>query len=609
MGQRVHRRGAHSRTPLAGASSIRGVFGGKDVAFALVFGLVASLSLFGKGILEQVQEETGAFDVIPLLAAMVGLAALCLLLFKLFDSDRFGRAASRLGDRVFVARPANVAALTVVILLAWLPVVALMYPFHIGPDTIAQLLWWEGYPVFDPSSREFIPGATMSDHHPVFDTVIYGAFYDAGKALGNPAWGMTALCWLQTIAMAAVFAYGCCWMRKRGVPAALCFLALAFWSLNPTFPMLLEEVVKDITSMPFFVLWFFGFVDLVLIVRDRAPVSLPRALLMGALTLLCSLTRKTLLYITVPSLAIVFVYALVKAKKKPKEGGKMAPAARSVLVRIAAMGGVTVLVMMVVLPKIVFPALGIISGGVQETIAVPIQQISRVVTVAGDDLSSDDREAISAVLPYEELPSLYDPAIADPVKDSWNRDATTGDAVRFLATWAELGFKYPGEYLKAAQYLYDYLFVGSYGNDIPVVWWGWEDRGGADLFPGYAGSVRTDGQEVLDHAVREVAWQGSLFGKYFFDIAVYALWAPLFSLLYCLRRNPLGAAMLLPVALSFAILFLVPASQPRYAFNFVFLCPAILGIGFAVKCGVESRVGFREAGLDPLPESASRKAN
>lgn len=549
-----------------------------DVALCLFLGFVFSASFFGRGVVSG--DGLTAGNVVKVAFGVLAFGAVCFGAFRLLDSRRFAQFGGAFADRFFSMRARNVALLSGLILLCWIPTVALMYPFHIGPDTIAQLLWHEGYPVFDPSSREVLEGFSMSDHHPVFDTLLYGAFYDLGSDLGNPVWGMVALCWLQTAFAVVVFGYSCCWLREHGAPFVLCLLALAFWALDPCFPMLFEQVVKDITSMPLFILWTLCFIDVVLAARRRAPLSRGLFAALVVLTLLCALTRKTLLYITVPSLALVAVCLLVAAISARRRGEQACAGRRTLLVQVLSSCAVAVLVMMVLLPKVLFPAFGVAPGGVQETISVPIQQVSSVVAHHSSELSEEDMAAISAVLPVEEIPGLYTPGTADPVKDSWNRESSTSDAVRFLATWAKLALRYPADYVSSLAYLGNYVFVGSYCNDIPVVWWGWEGKGGAELFPDYPGGQRTEGQELLQSVVYEGVWGSNRATELLLDTAVYALWIPLFSLALILRRRPANALMFVPVLLSCAVLILVPAYQPRYSFNMLFLAPVIFSMPF-----------------------------
>ena len=550
-------------------------------------GIALSLSLFGRALLAAYAVESGrvlTWAEVAVGAVVIGVVAYALL--RVLPTERFAALAGW-ARKLLRLRPVNVVAVAAVMVVIWVPVIAAMMPFHIGPDTIAQLLWSQGYQAFDPSSRQPLEGYAMSDHHPVTTTLLYGLFYDFGQALGDAAWGMTLLCFVQVAVMALAFSYACCWMMERGVPALLCVVAFAFWALNPIFPMLLMQVVKDITSMPFFVAWVLCFSDCVLFVRAGRRITPARAAALAVLGTVCALTRKTLLYIIAPSLLILLLFALMLRRKAGSGDGVRARGGQATMRRtylpLAVGMLVPALVMMVLVPRVLLPALNAAPGGSQEALAVPIQQVACVAVKHGDELTDSQREAISAVLPYDRLPELYTPAIADNVKDAWNRSSSKSDMMAFLRTWVELGVRYPGEYLGACEYLNSYWLVGSYDNDNPVIWWGWPEYGGANLFPQWEMSEKTEGQAFLVEVVHDTLWAGNPVTELLLDAAVYVLWVPLFAFVLALklRRRQGNIVMFLPVALSAAVLFLVPAAQPRYAFNLVFLAPLIFSFGFA----------------------------
>lgn len=560
----------------------------RTLCISALVGVALSLSLFGRALLAAYAAESGrilAWGAAVVGAAVVGVV--CYALLRVLPTPCFASYAGW-AQKVFRLRPVNVVVVAVVMVAIWVPVVALMMPFHIGPDTVAQLLWSQGYQAFDPSSRQPLEGYAMSDHHPVTTTLLYGLFYDIGEALGSAAWGITLLCFVQIALMALTFSYACCWMAERGVPSLLCVLAFAFWALNPVFPMLLMQLVKDVTSMPFFVAWVLCFADCALMVRAGERITPARTVALVALGTLCSLMRKTLLYIVAPSLLVLLLFALYVRRRRASAGGCSANERGRLTVRrtfapLAVALFVPALMVMVLVPRVLLPALDAAPGGTQEALAVPIQQVSCVVAKHGDELTEAQREAVSAVLPYDKLAELYTPAIADNVKDAWNRSSVKSDTIAFLRTWIELGIRYPGDYWDACQYMRAYWLVGTYDNDNPCIWWGWPEYDGADLFPQWQMFEQSEGQAFLASVVHDTLWAGNPVTELLFDEAVYVLWVPLFAfvLALTLRRRQGNMVMFVPVALSLAVLFLVPASQPRYAFNLVFMAPLVVAFGFA----------------------------
>ncbi len=239
------------------------------------------------------------------------------------------------------------------------------------------------------------------------------------------------------------------------------------------------------------------------------------------------------------------------------------------------------LVILVLLPKVVFPLAGIATGGPQESIAVPIQQVAAVVTEKGDELTEEQQAAIDAVLPYDQIPEYFTRDMADPVKDLWKRDSTSQERTEFLKTWIELGLKYPGTYLDALQYMANYWTRGTCINDVPCVFVGWEEKGSQALFPEYPLGSQSERQLALYEFVSSTLWaEAPLALNMLFENVTYVLWVPAFAFCLLLLTRRRNWMLLVPVFLSLAVLLVVPAYQPRYAFNLLFLAPCLLAVPY-----------------------------
>ena len=160
-------------------------------------------------------------------------------------------------SRAFTFDPLHLAVLTVILLVSWLPIINMMLPTSFSADTVAQILWARGYPAFDPSSRELLPGYVASDHHPYLDTLIYGAFDWVGHGLlKNDAVGFMLYGACQAVLTAFSLMFITCYVVDRlKAPKMIGWVAFAFYALVPTFAMHSQVIVKDLTSMPFFIFW------------------------------------------------------------------------------------------------------------------------------------------------------------------------------------------------------------------------------------------------------------------------------------------------------------------------------------------------------------------
>ena len=74
--------------------------------------------------------------------------------------------------------------------------------------------------------------------------------------------------------------------------------------------------------------------------------------------------------------------------------------------------------------KVLLPALKIPAGSVREQLSVPFQQTARYVKEHEKEISEEEKEKIDKVLGYDTLKERYNPNLADPVKNQYNKYTT-----------------------------------------------------------------------------------------------------------------------------------------------------------------------------------------
>lgn len=102
--------------------------------------------------------------------------------------------------------------------VCWLPYFALAFPGAIWYDTVQQVLQWEGKP-------NAITDGAWSDQHPVFDTLIFGLFYQIGDWVGSPAFGV-ALYTTAITATSIAVVYVVRYLARSGASRRACLLRL-----------------------------------------------------------------------------------------------------------------------------------------------------------------------------------------------------------------------------------------------------------------------------------------------------------------------------------------------------------------------------------------------
>ncbi|OXN00151.1 DUF6020 family protein [Bifidobacterium vansinderenii] len=482
----------------------------------------------------------------------------------------------------------NVAVATTLITVCWLPWMILLWPVNIAADTIAQIMWVRSGYVWDPSSRAVDLGSTMNDQHPWLDTVIYGFFDQLGLTMGSERWGLYLLAVLQTLAIAAALAVTLTYLGgMMRVPWQYCTAALAFVGLTPCFGRTAMAIVKDTTSMPFFLLLMVLMIEYVR--RARAGDRPGPWLIVGivVLAVICAETRKIAMEIIAASF-LVFAVAL---------RGRRLLSLSLAVIPVALVSVIT---------AIVFPLLHVAPGGRQEMISIPLQQTLYVVakydgypsgmqpadgtnndTDTGSLLSADDRAVVDAVnvCTTSQLRRylLIEPhrnreiGSADTIKDRcYDRNATTGDATRFLLLWARLGVTHVGDYLHAVPWLRDPFTMSSYYDEGWYVRWGWEsEHPQRVILPEYhstdRGAQKSLPQRYGAAIYKALAHMPGV--SFLMSEATYVVFVPLTALALCClagadrRRN---LVLFAPWALTILTLMLLPGHQTRYTWTLAF---------------------------------------
>lgn len=440
-----------------------------------------------------------------------------------------------------------------VIIVCWLPYIIMLFPGVYWSDTSMQLLEYYGYEPF-------------TDHHPFALTYLFGWFADLGTALfGNAIYGLYCLVAVQLVIAPALLALTVLYTRRLGLGRKACHAELAFFALFPVFPIMFSSLAKDTVSVLFFIPFCLLFVE---IIRTRGAVcgtrwAVPLLLVLG---LLACLTKKPCVYIIVPSLLFVCVLRI---------GGK----ARAMLVASAAC---IAAIMLVVLPKVVLPALDITPGGAQETIPFAIQQVAHDVKYADDEMSDADRKLIGDFLtiPYDQIADAYNPVIADPVKGTSLRNPDLmGD---FLQLWLRKTVDHPIGHLESWMGLVQGWFGfrnsdGSPNYMVVCTESAWYYDPITEVMPQWPlKASNSDAARSLYDASQGIPVLNVLFFR--------SLWASIipFFLLYLAMRPGKGKfrrlVMMMPVDMTFAYLLLTPVSgmggEPtRYILQLICVLP------------------------------------
>lgn len=484
---------------------------------------------------------------------------------------------------------------TLLFLACWAPYLLIRFPGNLDPDTQWQLL--EAYGM-----------APRSDHHPWFDTLVFGAFWRLGSLGGLipshlPSLLLYALA--QMAVTAAVFALVIGWMRFLGLPRGLVRASIVFLAAYPVVPLFAQTMAKDM-------LYGWAYVLFVLLMAEAARTrggafaSRRFVVWLTVAAMLLMLTKKTGA-ITVLLCGIVLVCAI-----------------RRLRVRAAACLGLALVLVAGVWQHAALPAMGVAPGESKETMTMTSQQTALYIRWYGDELTDDDWHVLEGVYTEaHELGDVYVPSRADATKDRWRSDAPSKAVHAFFRWYVGAMARHPEVFaiaLSATALPVIYPDTTSLGDESYVSY-----RDNLDETPDTADAAQmepfllgmTQGQATLDEVQRTITrtaqrphWahvvsQG--FDRVYAWVehwlpvlvlkAVFTTWVPIVCLAYCIRRrHGMGVVMLVPAVVTLATLVAGPVVLPRYIVPCVYALP--LTIAACATAGVMTGGNGRRDGRD-----------
>lgn len=302
------------------------------------------------------------------------------------------------------------------ILLAWLPMYLAYYPGMFNFDASRQMTG--------------VLTGLYDGTLPIAHTLLLGAFYRLGEALGSCNTGIALYTALQCAVLAASMAYAALYLYELGCPRWLWLGMTALFALLPVHSLLAMCTTKDL---------FFAAALLLPMLRLHALWRAPDAargrdfVLIAALTALLCLMRNNGIF----AIAAAWLAAVPVLRAHPLTRRR---ALAALLCGVAVFGGGTVGLNALSHPQ---------SAGIREWLSVPLMQVARVwarADEAGESLPEDAE--IRAFIPQVER---YQRHLSDGVK----RKTTVGvvNMPRFLSLWGRLFARHPADFFDAPAYL------------------------------------------------------------------------------------------------------------------------------------------------------------
>ena len=315
-----------------------------------------------------------------------------------------------------------------IIFIAYIPYLLNEFPGIISPDSCNQIIMSLGY------------AEQITNHHPVFHTLLISIAMNIGKLLGSYTTGIAIYSIAQMIFTACVFSYTIYYMAKKNINIWIRLISLAFFALYPPFAAYSVTMWKDIPFGLIMVLFTICIIELITN-KEEFLKSIKNNIIFVIIMILTFLFRNNGIYVIV--LTMPFMILASKDYRKRM----------SIICTI-------VLVSYILVKGPIFSILNIEEGGIKESLSVPLQQFARITKYQGDKLTTEEKEAIYEFLPVEDLANRYNPILSDPVKNVFNAEAWENDKINFFKLWGKLCLKYPKDTIEA-------FLCNSYGYWYP----------------------------------------------------------------------------------------------------------------------------------------------
>jgi hypothetical protein len=453
----------------------------------------------------------------------------------------------------------------IVLFLSWLPYLLLMYPGNLSNDTTGQLTMF--YTLMGHGER------WITAHHPIFDTLVFGAITYPFYAVGHFRIGVFVCIAIQELMTATSFGIAFAWMRKRlSASNGIFAIALGFTALCPVVPLMVCSLSKDTFFSWTYLLWLVFFLDCVIDGR----VDRQRFVVLAISGALMVLTKKFGFFVVSISVVVLAISFLAKREF------------RTALISFA-------LVLVVGTTYGLFiPLLNAATHAdpayKSDTLIVPLQQVAMAYSRHPEDFSSEDLATVSRFINTGVIDSgNWDKTNTDSIK-SYGDSSTPGgytdeQIANFLAIWWRIGLMHPGSYVDGWLSLEAPLF--SFGKIVPLFDNLWHTWARPSVIPDQYFDKATPFAQLSTQIHAWYNWLTSVPGiDLFLTQTLYAVVLPAYFTASVLRRNRALFPVIVPVIVSFLGLLVSPVvasnfETMRYLIPFVYSTPVLLCLAWS----------------------------
>lgn len=338
-----------------------------------------------------------------------------------------------------------IAGVMLSVFLFRLPYLIAFFPCSMSWDGGAQIC--DFYGLFDKT-------AIFSDHHPPMVSYLYGSVAYFSQRWGIPNLGMFVIPLGQTCLSAFAAAKVCLLEKKLKTPYGIRWATLVYFVLFTVWNIFDVTYIKD--SIYWQLSLLFAVETASCIVDQEAFWGKRKNLfLMLLYGVLMTQTRNNGIFVLLFTLPALFI--IVKRDKKILFGGASAAA----------------FIMIYLINNMLYPALGVVNIEVKEdTYCIMFQQTAKYGQDYPEDVTDEEREFLNRMFDYDELVTVYNPQLADWVKNCLKIcEATSADGTNaefavikneYFRVWFNQLKRHPSSYVNT-------FLECSYGYYYPEV--------------------------------------------------------------------------------------------------------------------------------------------
>lgn len=327
----------------------------------------------------------------------------------------------------------------VVLVLCYIPYLYIYFPGSVNSDSVDQLTMYFGF-------------KEMTNHHPLFSSLLMGWMVWLGSELVNGAFGVFLYVLMQTLVLAFSFAYTLGTMIKWKLSEKMIIVCLLFYGLMPFWGGYAQLMIKDTLYVAILVLFVTIFLEC-LVEKERIPKK--KIFWLIVLGIITSLLRNNGIYVVVIS---VFGGVIYEWKKRNKG--------------VWLKSLIVFMVFWLAWSNIALPFFRVKDGSIREMLSIPFQQTARYIQEYAYEVTEEERMAIDKVLDYEWVQDMYTSYGADPVKNTYKEPENEGAALaNYFKYWLLMFFKHPTVYFEATianSYYYYCANVSGSGSFEPI---------------------------------------------------------------------------------------------------------------------------------------------